>query len=180
MGIATFPAGSSGLSSAIKSIQRGVAASAGNITISSVDTTKTICNSFSTSSAGTVQATGTISATTGTVSATSTSGGGIAATNRSVYGAQSSNSHGGHAVVVTGGTRYAPTFGVNAAGSGTQAIAATNLAAQNINSASLNTNATNLSGGTTALTAAVYGIHLVNATTITATGPCRYEVVEYF
>ena len=39
--------------SPIKSIQRGSAASAGNITISSVDTNKSFVRSFSTGSAGT-------------------------------------------------------------------------------------------------------------------------------
>jgi hypothetical protein len=171
MGIATFPAASGGLSSAIRSIQRGVAATSGNITISSVDTTKTICNSFSTSSAGTVQATGTISATSGTVGATSTSGAAIAATNYQMIPAP---------LLVTPGNAFGgfqiPRYQSNA----NRTIAATNLAAQNIGSQSLSTNATNLSGGTTALTTAVYGIHLVNSTTITATGPCRYEVIEYF
>lgn len=175
MGIATFPASSAGLSSAIKSIQRGVAASAGNITISSVDTTKTICNSFSTSSAGTVQATGTISATSGTASATSTSGATIAGTNRTTWAA---TSRGGFPIIALGS--FNGRYGSPEANTTNQAIAATNLAAQNISAQNISTNATNLSGGTTALTTAVYGIHLVNATTITATGPCRYEVIEYF
>jgi hypothetical protein len=175
MGIATFPAASGGLSSAIKSIQRGVAASAGNITITAVDTTKTICNSFSTSSAGTVQATGTISATSGTASAASTSGAAIAATNRTVYAA---TNRGNFPILMIGGLNGR--YGTLEANTTSQAIAATNLAAQNINAQNITTNATNLSGGTTALTTAVYGIHLVNATTITATGPCRYEVIEYF
>ena len=172
MGIATFPAASGGLSSAIKSIQRGVAAAAGNITISSVDTTKTICNSFSTSSAGTVQATGTVSATSGTVGATTTSGASIAATTFNYINPTATLHTNGPYVGAFQQPRYQ--VAVN------RAIAATNLAAQNVGSQSLSTNATNLSGGTTALTTAVYGIHLVNATTITATGPCRYEVIEYF
>jgi hypothetical protein len=53
------------VSSPIKSIQRGSAASAGNITISSVDTSKAFVKSFSTGSAGTVAGTG---LTTGTYS----------------------------------------------------------------------------------------------------------------
>lgn len=52
MGINQFPQASAGISSVVRSIQRGVAASAGNITISSVDTTKTQVTSFSTGSDG--------------------------------------------------------------------------------------------------------------------------------
>ena len=175
MGIATFPASSGGLTSAIRTIQRGVAATSGNITITSVDTTKTICNSFSTSSAGTVSATGTISAASGTASATSTSGAAISATNRTTWAA---TSRGSFPIIALGS--FNGRYGSPEANTTTQAIAATNLAAQNIGAQNINVNATNLSGGTTSLTTAVYGIHLVNATTITATGPCRYEVIEYF
>ena len=173
MGIATFPASSAGLSSAIRSIQRGVAASAGNITISSVDTTKTICNSFSTSSAGTVSATGALSAASGTASATSTSGGSIAATNRTTW---SPGPQFGFPIATPFSSGR---YGYSSMQT-SQGIAATNLAAQNINAQNISLNATNLSGGTTALTAAVYGVYLVNSTTLTATGACRYEVVEYF
>lgn len=54
-------------SSPIKSIQRGVATTAGNITISSVDLNKSMVTSFSTGSSGSVGATGTI---TGTITPT--------------------------------------------------------------------------------------------------------------
>lgn len=56
MGVATIPAASS---APTKSIQRGVAASSGTITISAVDTSKTFVRSFSNGSAGSVGATGT-------------------------------------------------------------------------------------------------------------------------
>lgn len=36
-----------------------------------------------------------------------------------------------------------------------------------------------ISGGTTSLFSAVYGVYLSNSTTLIATGPCRYEVVEF-
>jgi uncharacterized protein (UPF0333 family) len=49
--------------SPLKSVQRGLAASAGNITITAVNPAKTIINSFSTSSAGTVAATGSVTGT---------------------------------------------------------------------------------------------------------------------
>mgnify|MGYP003338141017 CR=1 FL=1 len=54
MGISTWPVASSG--SAIKSVQRGSAAGAGNVTITSVDTTKSFVNVFGTASSGTVSA----------------------------------------------------------------------------------------------------------------------------
>jgi hypothetical protein len=50
-------------SSPIKSIQRGSAASAGNVTISSVNTSKAFVRSFATGSAGTVAGTGSTSGT---------------------------------------------------------------------------------------------------------------------
>lgn len=50
-------------SSPVKNIQRGVATEAGNITIAPVNLSKTIVNSFSTGSAGTVAATGSVSVT---------------------------------------------------------------------------------------------------------------------
>jgi hypothetical protein len=58
MGTTIFPAVSS---SPLKSVQRGVATTAGNITITAVNPNRTIINSFSTSSAGTVAATGSMS-----------------------------------------------------------------------------------------------------------------------
>jgi hypothetical protein len=50
-------------SSPIKSIQRGSASSAGNVTISSVNTSKSFVRSFSTGFAGTVAGTGSTSGT---------------------------------------------------------------------------------------------------------------------
>ena len=37
-----------------------------------------------------------------------------------------------------------------------------------------------LSGGSTSLTSASYGVTLTNSTTLTATGACRWEVIEYY
>ena len=167
MGIATFPAASSGLTSVIRSVQRGVAASAGNITISSVTVAKTIVNSFSTSSAGSVAATGTISAANGTASAFSSSAvsGGI------FLGSQSP------ANIKTGGNfSTSPRYGQS---SGPFPGVSFNQNAMNLNAQNIGLNSTNLSGGSTSLTSAVYGAYLVDATTITVTGPCRYEVIEY-
>jgi hypothetical protein len=51
---------------------------------------------------------------------------------------------------------------------------------QNTNGMNVGLNATNISGGSTNLVSATYGAYLTNSTTLTTTGPCRYEVVEYF
>jgi len=37
-----------------------------------------------------------------------------------------------------------------------------------------------LSGGSTSLTSAEYGVTLTNSTTLTATGACRWQVIEYY
>ena len=195
MGIATFPS----VSSPIKSIQRGEAVAAGKISITTVDTTKTVVNSFSTGSAGTVAATGTVNAANGSTSGVSTSG----ATGTSTFGAFNGGwayqpggpgsqfsafpigndnfltSQGGSFVFGYQGGRYGQVYA-------TYTYNANNIAA-NVSLNALNTNGMNvalnaqsISGGSTSLTAAVYGAYLVNSTTIYATGPCRYEVVEHY
>ena len=160
MGIASFPASSGGLTSAIKSVQRGTAGATGNITISSVDISKTIVNSFSNSSAGTVAATGTVGGQTGTIPATWNLN--YSAANPVPYytSLQSTSELYSYYVAqrYTGYTQYV---------------------AYPVVSWNYNSNNSNLSGGTTDLTAKAYGAYLVDATTIYATGPCRYEVLEY-
>jgi hypothetical protein len=129
MGIATVPAtGGSG----IRSIQRGTATVAGNITITAVDIAKTVVNSFSTSSAGTVAA-------------------------RATFGGTSTFVNN-----VTQGTASVPT-----------ALTGDVQLTRTINHSST------MSGGTTDITVAEYGVYLSNSTTLVATGPCRYEVIEY-
>lgn len=186
MGIATFPASASGLSTVVKSIQRGVAGSAGNITISAVDTTKTSVRSFSTSAAGTVAATGTLSGATGSTSATSTSSQSgnmssnaftVSFANSASTGTLSSYSppqfNARYGYVVTPGSPTVSSTSFSFSGS-------VNANAMNVNGANVSLNATNLSGGSTNLTAASYGVYLQDSTTLVATGPCRYEVVEYY
>jgi hypothetical protein len=126
MGIQVFPASSG---SAIKSIQRGYAASSGTITISAVDTGKTFVKSFSACSAGSVGITGTSSGTL------NPSGGSVNTTD-------TSNAMGNGSYPNYIGTRT-------------------------------------LSAGATNLTTKLFGISLTNSTTITATGACYWEVVEY-
>ena len=185
MGIATFPASSSGLSSAIKSLQRGSAASAGNITISSVDTTKTMVNSFSTASAGTVAATGSVNAATGSSSATSTS-------TQSSSGSLAMGAYLGYSGATGSPQPYSPPsysgrYGqfyipnnIAAAPLGGNVNSGSfAMSAMNVNGANISLNATNISGGTTNLMAGVYGAYLSSSTNLVVTGPCQYEVVEY-
>jgi hypothetical protein len=126
MGIQVFPASSG---SAIKSIQRGYAASSGAITISAVNTSKTFVKSFSAGSSGSVGITGTSS---GTLSPT---GGSVGATSTNI--------------AMTGGSY--PSY----------------------------TGTRTLSAGSTDLTTKLFGVSLTNSTTITATGACYWEVIEY-
>jgi hypothetical protein len=185
MGIATFPAGSSGLSSAIRSVQRGEATVAGNITISSVDTTKTMVNSFSTGSAGSVAASGVVNAVNGSTSATAAA----ATTGQSSMWMNSVGTVSGGYGTVPYPSYGAPNYNVNnryGATPGPYYPGETFVSqsqytpAFNINGANVALNAANISGGSTSLTSAVYGVYLVNATTIYATGPCRYEVIEHY
>lgn len=126
MALNTYPL--SGGGSPIKSIQRGVAASAGTITISAVNMSKSFLQSYSRGSAGSVGITGT---TTGTLNPAGTP---RALTDTGFMGA--------------GGM---PSW------SGTRTLAA----------------------GATSLTSAEFGVYFTNSTTITATGACNWEVMEY-
>jgi hypothetical protein len=125
MAYSTFPA----TSSIIKSVQRGSTASAGNVTISQINTAKSFINSFSTSSTGSI---GTNSSTSGTLTP---SGGNVSVSSPSF------NPAGGSFPNYVGTRSY--------------------------------------SGGSTSLTSASFGAYIANATTITTTGACRWEVVEY-
>lgn len=127
MAITVFPESAS----AIKSIQRGTAASAGNITITAININKSFIRSFSTGSAGTVQLTGNESGTL------SPSGGSIVGP-------------GGGGGAVAGGGTFANYSGTR-----------------------------NFSAGATSVTVQEYGAYIVNSTTITVTGSCRWEVVEW-
>ena len=124
MSIQIYPTVPSG----IKSVQRGLASSAGAITVSSINTAKSFVTSFSTGSAGTV-------ATNSSESGTLTPIGGSVAT-------QANGAMGGGIFPNYAGTR-------------------------------------SLSGGSTSLTSAEYGVTITNSTTLTATGACRWQLVEY-
>lgn len=115
------------MSSAIKSIQRGTAASSGDVTITPVNTNKTKVNSFSKGSAGYVAGRGDVTLAPA-----------------SSVGIKSRNTY-DYLGVDCSWPNYSGAF----------------------------------SGGTTDLTAAVYGAILKDATTITCSGACEWEVVEY-
>jgi hypothetical protein len=125
MAYSTFPA----TSSIIKSVQRGSTASAGNVTISTINISKSFVNSFSVASAGSI---GTNSSTSGTLTP---SGGNVSVSSPSF------NPAGGSFPNYVGTRSY--------------------------------------SGGSTSLTSASFGAYIANSTTITTTGACRWEVVEY-
>jgi hypothetical protein len=161
MGIATFPASSGGLTSVVKSVQRGSAGSSGNVTITAVDISKSMVNIFGTASSGTVAATGSLSAASGNASATNGSTG---ATNGAMTRA------------VNQTVSFSPFGGYP----GTLGNIAMNGASVALNAQSISLNATNLSGGSTNLVAAVVQGFLANSTTLTVSGACRYEVVEFF
>jgi hypothetical protein len=115
--------------SKIKSIQRGLANSAGNITISSVNVSKTFVRSCSRAVNG-----GTVATNSNESGTLTPSGGSVAASSNGAMG---------------GGSF--PNF------IGTRSI----------------------SGGSTNLFSAEHGVSLTDSTTITATGSCRWEVIEY-
>ena len=116
MGVTVFPSSSGG---GIKSVQRGTAATAGTITITAVDTSKTYVTSFGTAAAGSSPVTGSAS---------------------SAFAMQANWNN----LSSTGGQGASGTY----------------------------------TPGTTTLSTKVYGVSLTNSTTLTATGACRYEVVE--
>jgi hypothetical protein len=132
MAAATYPVAGGGV---IKSIQRGQAVSAGNITITSVNTTKAFVTSFSEGSAGTVASNSTV---TGTFTP---SGGDIAGTGSTSSSSSSS---------INAGGSFASYSGTRTIGSGTMDATTKRM-----------------------------GAYLSNSTTLVATGPCRWEVVEF-
>jgi len=203
MGISTFP----NIVSPIKSIQRGTAVAAGNITITAVNLSKTMVSSFSTSSNGTVAASGTIASFTGTAGSSnifvdgySSSGVGFSsqASNpifTGSYNAPNIANYNSPTVsgynAPSGAARYgynAPTANYNSTSvSGYNAAfpiytntLPTSSGNMTQNSQTLNLASTTISGGSNNLVSAVYGVYLSNSTTLVATGPCRYEVIEYY
>jgi len=173
MGTSVFPAPSAG--GGIKSVQRGSAGSSGNVTITAVNISKSFVNIYGTASSGTVAASGAISASNGTVNAAN---GTASATTISVPTAQIGY------VGVNGNTVAWGSYDMYANESGLigKVLSHTsNAAAQNValNSTSVAMNSQNISGGSNNLVAAVVQGFLANSTTLTVSGACRWEVVEF-
>lgn len=174
MGITAIPASSGGgISSLVKSIQRGVASVSGTITISSVDTTKTVVNSFSTGSGGVAAVNGGLAARN--VGLNGTSGNFVSAL---PYG----NNVGGNGSYYPNTGLVSATQAANYGGSVVYTTNPNNIWGafnQSFNAANGATSASNFNAGTSTLAVTTYGATLTNATTITVTGPCQYEIVEY-
>jgi hypothetical protein len=183
MGVASFPASGGGLSSVVKSLQTGTASSSGTITISAVNTAKTFVTSVSTGSAGQVAASGSINAANGSTSGISFSAayGSIdnymTASPASLVEIEAFTAAGAYQIYAIS-SRYSTNYAYTNA-----AYAPVNqfMNAMNTNGANVGMNATSLTGGTTSgLYSASYGATLTNSTTLTVTGPCTYQVIEYY
>jgi len=157
MGLSNLVASSSG---GIKSVQRGSAASAGTVTISSVNTSKSFVNVYGTASSGTVAGTGTISAASGNISSAGGSNG------TALMGAGNNTPN------------WSNLWGATSSFYGQVGVflAASNY---NINGKSFSGNASNFSGGSTNLVTAVVQGYLSGSTSLEASGACRWEVVEF-
>ena len=94
MGITTLPTASGGVSSAIKSIQRGSAAGAGTVTITAVDINKSFVQVFGTSSSGTVAVDGSVNAINGNINSGGLNGGLIANVIFNQYGGRTGGNAG--------------------------------------------------------------------------------------
>ena len=90
MAINTFPA----VASPVKSVQRGSAAGAGTVTITSVDIAKSMVNIFGTTSSGTVAASAAVNAPSGNIAATTITGSTLGMKNIQYGAGQSGNPNG--------------------------------------------------------------------------------------
>jgi len=151
MGIAVFPAAGGG---GIKLVQRGTASGSGNVTITLVDIAKAFVNIFGTASTGTVSASFGLNAA----------------------GETSFNYVGVSAPV--GGYFFSPNASINTTSRSRGDILGSTAswnATANVNAGS----AGNVNAGSTNLVAAIVQGFLANGTTLTVSGACRWEVVEF-
>lgn len=151
MAINTYPA----VASPVKSVQRGSAAGAGTVTITSVDINKSFVNIQGTTSSGTVSASFNMSMNAGNT--TMVGIGRVAGT--SIYNQ-------------TWSPTNSSVLAVNAKGGGYNNAAFTLSQAVNSGNASVGAGSTNL-------VAAVVQGYLSNSTSLVVSGACRWEVVEY-
>lgn len=159
MAINTYPA----VASPVKTIQRGAAGGAGTVTITSVDINKSMVNVQGTAASGSVAATGGLNATSGNINAGSWSiAQGIAMQGFGQYGLNT--------LPLRNSGPYNSYYNLRLY---MPPLSAT------VNATSYNSNAMNLTGGTTNLVAAVVTGYLSNATSLVVSAACRYEVVEF-
>lgn len=153
MGIASIPSAGGG---GIKSVQRGSAGGSGNVTITAVDIAKSFVHIFGTASSGTVSSSFGMSI-----------GGGSARMvgMRGMWGALNY----GDGAKPTGASNLAA---VNIPGNANNVGAWTQYHPVNAGTVTVNAGSNNL------VAAAVQGF-LANSTTLTVSGACRYEVVEF-
>jgi hypothetical protein len=170
MGSAVFPAPSAG--GGIKSVQRGLAGSSGNVTITAVDISKSFVNIYGTASSGTVAASGAISAASGTASAHT-----VSIPQTTIGRASNFWDQPGSGETPRGsqnGSNGTPSGLDSTRSEGILPAITANTAAQNIS-----LNAQNISGGSTNLVSAVVQGYLSDSTTLVVSGACRWEVVEF-
>lgn len=151
MALSTFPA----VASPVKSVQRGSAGGAGNVTITAIDISKSMVNVFGTTSSGTVSASFNMSMNAGAVTLRGMREGFGYGTN---YGA-----------IPTGCTAagaFNPGGNFNGNGSWTRSEA-------------VNSGSASVGAGSNNLVAAVVQGFLANSTTLTVSGACRFEIVEF-
>jgi len=186
MAVASFPAsGGGGLASEVKSLQTGTASSSGTITITAVNTAKTFVYATSTGSAGTVAASGSINAANGSTSGISFSAAYGSIDNYMLYNQGNANfgygSYGQQGMSASGNYTFYASNRYSGVAAATYAAVNQFMNAMNTNGMNVGLNATSLTGGTTSgLYSASYGATLTNSTTITVTGPCNYQVIEYY
>jgi len=176
MGISVLnPAAASG--GGIKSVQRGSAGGAGNVTITAVDISKSFVTVFGTTSSGTVAASGSINASTGNNSSGTINNVKMVmqlpAPINGSFG--SSNPAIRYSSYDSGDTQSSGGVG----GYGDSAVGTINALTSTLPSVAYNANSTNLTGGSNNLVAAVVQGYLSNSTTLVVSGACRWEVVEF-
>lgn len=165
------PAASSG---GIKSVQRGLAAGSGNVTITAVDINKSFVTVYGTTSSGTVAASGTINASNGNINAQNGS--------FTFYGTPSSRSNGGNTnsfLQPSGASGSAGMNYVDVNNTPSSSLGYYQNFSISNNSSTFAGNSTSLTGGSNNLVAAVVQGYLSNSTTLVVSGACRWEVVEF-
>ena len=172
MGSSVFPAPVAAASGGIKSVQRGSAGGAGNVTISSINIAKSFVNVYGTTSSGTV------SASFGLSTSQNNSHNFIFQPQMEVSGGNSGNRVGYFTNLGT------PVFNAGAGNLTLSAPSNAYVAGDMFRSFGSNVNGTSsvshsVNAGSNNLVAAVVQGFLANSTTLTVSGACRWEVVEF-